>query len=50
VQQRPLDQVVVQVDSEEDEEAGSDVELPPPPSVASIDSIAENADFVAFNF
>jgi hypothetical protein len=31
VQQRPLDQVVVQVDSEEDEEAGSDVELPPPP-------------------
>jgi hypothetical protein len=50
VRQRPLDQVVVQVDSEEDEEAGSDVELPPPPSVASIDSIAENADFVAFNF
>jgi hypothetical protein len=47
--QRPLDQVVVQVDSEEDE-VGSDVELPPPPSVTSIDSIAENADFAAFNF
>jgi hypothetical protein len=34
---------------EEDEEGGSVVESAPP-SVASIDSIAENADFVAFNF
>jgi hypothetical protein len=48
VQQRLLDQVVLQVYSEEEDEEGSVVESPP--SVASIDSITGNADFVAFNF
>lgn len=49
VRQR-LDQVVMEVDSEEYEEEGSDVESPLPsplPSAGSIDLIAGNANFVA---
>ena len=49
VRQR-LDQVVLEVDSEEYEEEGSDVESPLPsplPSAGSIDLIAGNANFVA---
>jgi hypothetical protein len=45
--QRPLFQVQIDVDSEQEEgsQAGSDV-VSPPRSVATIDSIAENADFI----
>ena len=45
VHQRPLNQVRVDIDEEEEE--GSDIGLLAP-SVASIDSIAKNADFIAF--
>jgi hypothetical protein len=44
------DQVVMEVDSEEYEEEGSDVESPLPsplPSAGSIDLISGNANFVA---
>jgi len=50
----PLNQWTIQVDTEEgsgsDRECdrGSDIVSSPPRSVASIDSIAENADFISF--
>ena len=46
VWQRPLDQVVIQVDKEE-EDKGSDVESLAP-SVVSLNSIAQNTDFIKF--
>jgi hypothetical protein len=44
VRQRPLDQLVIQVNEEEER---SDIELLAP-SVASLDSIAQDVDFIAF--
>ena len=48
IQQRPLDQLAIQVDKkEEEEEEESNTELLAL-SVMSLDSIAQNADFIAF--
>lgn len=49
LQQAPLSQVVIQVDKEEEEEEGSDIETLPR-SVASLDSIAQNTDFIALEY
>jgi len=48
VQQRLLDQVVIQVDEKDKEEEGESNIGSPLPSVISLDSIAQNADFIAF--
>jgi hypothetical protein len=47
VQQRYLDQVVIQEDEKEEEEGVSNMGSPAP-LVISLDSIAQNADFIAF--
>ena len=47
-QRKPLEHIVIQEDSEDEGDGSGSNIISPPQSVASIDSIAENADFISF--